>query len=370
MRLAVYNVENLFNRAKVMNQDDWDAGRETLKQFADLNSLLGEGTYTNAKKTKMVALMEALGLEKRDQGPFVILRRNRGALVMRPQGGGIEIVADGRADWVGSLELIPAPINHESMLMTARVIRDVNADILGVVEAESRPALKQFSDEIVSAVEGTPYENVMLIDGNDDRGIDVGIGYRNTATLDFMRSHVTDKQPNGNSIFSRDCPEYHFTMSSGKQLLVMVNHFKSKGFGSQASSNAKRRAQAQRVREIYDERLAGGVDHIAIIGDLNDTPESDPLEPLRDGTSMEDIFTNPSFDDGGFPGTFGLCNASEKFDYMLLSPKLYQRVSGAGVFRKGMWPGVQPVRWKTYDELEEKVHAGSDHACLFMDFDL
>lgn len=370
MRLAVYNVENLFNRAKVMNHTDWAEGQETLKQFADLNALLGEGTYTNAMKTKMVALMEVLGLEKKDQGPYVILRRNRGALVKRPQAGGIQIIAGGRAEWVGSLELIPEPINHESMLMTARVIRDVNADILGVVEAESRPALKQFNDEIVSAVGGTPYENVMLIDGNDDRGIDVGIGYRDTVTLDFMRSHVTDKQDNGNSVFSRDCPEYHFTMPSGKRLLVMVNHFKSKGFGSQASSNAKRKAQAQRVREIYDKRLAEGVDHIAIIGDLNDTPDSDPLEPLHDGTSMKDIFTYADFDNGGFPGTFGLCNASNKIDYMLLSPNLFQRVNGAGVFRKGMWPGVRPARWEVYDELKQKVHAGSDHACLYVDVNL
>jgi endonuclease/exonuclease/phosphatase family metal-dependent hydrolase len=210
----------------------------------------------------------------------------------------------------------------------------------------------------------------MLIDGNDDRGIDVGIGYRNGVTLDFMRSHVTDKQPNGNSIFSRDCPEYHFVMPSGKRLLVMVNHLKSKGFGSQSSSNAKRKAQSQRVREIYDERLAEGIDHIAIIGDLNDTPDSDSLEPLHDGTSMRDIFTHSNFDDGGYPGTFGLCNVSNKIDYMLLSPKLFQRVAGAGVFRKGMWPGVRPPRWETYDELEKKVHAGSDHACLFMDFEL
>jgi endonuclease/exonuclease/phosphatase family metal-dependent hydrolase len=370
MRLAVYNVENLFNRAKVMNHTDWAEGRETLKQFADLNVLMGERTYTGAMKTKMVALMKTLGLEKKDQGPNVILRRNRGALVRRPQAGGIEIIASGRGAWVGSLELIPEPIDHESMLITARVIRDVNADILGVVEAESRPALKQFSDEIVSAVGGNPYENLMLIDGNDDRGIDVGIGYRNSVELDFMRSHVTDKQDDGNSVFSRDCPEYHFTFPSGKRLLVMVNHFKSKGFGSQASSNAKRKAQAQRVREIYDDRLADGIDHIAIIGDLNDTPDSDQLKPLHTGTSMKDIFTHPSFDNGGFPGTFGLCNAANKIDYMLLSPKLFQRVNAAGVFRKGMWPGVQPPRWEVYDELEQQINSGSDHACLFMDFNL
>lgn len=370
MRLAVYNVENLFNRAKVMNETDWSVGDDVLKQFADLNALLGEATYTDARKTKMVALMTALGLEKKDQGEFVILRRNRGALVKRPQTGGLEIVADGRADWVGSLELIPEPIHHESMLMTARVIRDVNADILGIVEAESRPALQQFSEDILPAVGGTPYENAMLIDGNDDRGIDVGIAYRNTVGIDFIRSHVSEKLANGANLFSRDCPEYHFKLPSGKRLLVMVNHFKSKGFGSQASNNAKRKAQAQRVRELYDERLTDGIEHIAVVGDLNDTPDSDPLDPLHTGTSLKDIFTHATFNDGGFPGTFGQCNAANKIDYLMLSPKLFQLVTGAGVFRKGMWPGVQPARWQTYAELEKQVHAASDHACLFMDFNL
>jgi endonuclease/exonuclease/phosphatase family metal-dependent hydrolase len=370
MRLATYNVENLFNRAKLLNQADWADGQVTLRHFADLNALLGEGTYTNAMKVKMVALMKALELEKDDEGSFVILRRNRGELIRRPESGGIEIVADGRADWVGSLELITGPINHESMLMTARVIRDVNADILGVVEAESRPALKQFGDVILKAVGGSPYENVMLIDGNDERGIDVGISYHDNLALDFMRSHVSDKLANGEDLFSRDCPEYHFTMQSGKRLLVMVNHFKSKGGGSQVSNNAKRYAQAQRVREIYDERLAEGIGHIAIIGDLNDTPDSDSLKPLCESASMQDISTHPTFDDGGFPGTFGLCNAQNKIDYMLLSPRLFESVNGAGIFRKGMWPGVQPARWEVYSELERKVHAGSDHACLYMDFDL
>jgi endonuclease/exonuclease/phosphatase family metal-dependent hydrolase len=370
MRLAVYNVENLFQRAKVMNLSDWAEGQETLKNFADLNALLGRKTYTAAAKTKMVELMKALGLEKDDAGPYVLLRRNRGALVKRPQSGGLEIVANGRADWVGSLELIPEPVDHESMLMTARVIRDVDADILGVVEAENRPALKLFSDDILSAVDGAPYENVMLIDGNDTRGIDVGVYYRDTVTLDYMRSHVTDKSETGEVIFRRDCPEFHFTLRNGKHLLVMVNHFKSKGYGSQATSNRIRKAEATRVRNLYKKRLAEGIDYIAIVGDLNDTPNSDPLAPLHSNVSLKDVFTHPNFDNGGYPGTFGLCNASNKIDYMLLSPKLYQRVTEAGVFRKGMWPGVRPPRWDTYDELTEKVHAGSDHASLFADFDL
>jgi hypothetical protein len=45
------------------------------------------------------------------------------------------------------------------------------ADILGVVEAETRPSLDRFNQERIP--EPFTYEHVMLIDGNDTRGIDV-----------------------------------------------------------------------------------------------------------------------------------------------------------------------------------------------------
>jgi hypothetical protein len=58
-------------------------------------------------------------------------------------------------------------------------------------------------------------------------------------------------QDSGKRIFSRDCAEYQFTTPANDRLIVLVNHFKSKGFGSQATSNAKRKLQAQRVKAIY-----------------------------------------------------------------------------------------------------------------------
>jgi len=370
MRLAVYNVENLFQRAEVMDQDTWKEGKKTLKWYAELSGLLGETEYTKAGKAKMVSLMESLGLAQSDTGPFVILRRNRGQLLRRPKGGGIEILAAGRADWIGSLEMIPAPIEEEAMRMTARVMRDVNADVLGVVEAESRPALKHFNEQLLAAVGSVLYENVMLIDGNDSRGINVGVCYRDTLALDSIRTHVSEQRPDGQPLFSRDCAEYRFLTPTGQVLLVLINHFKSKGYGSPAENDARRKAQASRVREIYDQRLNEGVDFIAVIGDLNDTPDSAPLAPLHQGTSLRDIFLHPTFYDGGYPGTYSLCNAANKVDYLLLSPKLFAAVTGGGVFRKGMWPGSRPARWETYTELQAPIDAGSDHACVFMDFDI
>ncbi len=81
MRLASYNVENLFDRARAMNQNEWRAGKPVLEKFAELNALLGQAEYTEAMKKQMVELMVALGLQKSDTGPFVLLRRNRGKTV-------------------------------------------------------------------------------------------------------------------------------------------------------------------------------------------------------------------------------------------------------------------------------------------------
>lgn len=129
MRLAVYNVENLFDRPKAMNLGTWKEGKPILQDFAALSQLLGEVNYTVPRKKRMAELMIRLGLEKDDEAPFVILRRNRGQLLRRPKTGGIEIVAEGRADWAGSLELQDEPVDEVAMRNTARVIHDLKADI-------------------------------------------------------------------------------------------------------------------------------------------------------------------------------------------------------------------------------------------------
>lgn len=372
MRLSVYNVENLFDRAKAMNLDTWEEGRPVLEKFAALNSLLGQVTYSDRDRERMAQLFVELGLEKSDTAPFVILRRNRGGLLKRPQAGGILITAKGRADWVGSLELRDEPINEHAMRNTARVIKDIGADVLGVVEAESRPVLAEFNKDILPAVGAAPFRHVMLIDGNDERGIDVGLMSGPDFPIGRMRSHVDDRQRGDpeKTIFSRDCPEFEITTARGARLLVMVNHFKSKGFGNKADSDNRRRLQAERVAEICAERLADGWEFVAVIGDLNDTPDSAPLKVLVRDSEMKDIFEHPAFDNGGFEGTYGLSNPGNKIDYILLSPALMKKVTAGGIIRKGMWPGSRPKRWETYPELKEPEDAASDHAALWVDLDL
>lgn len=369
MKLASYNVENLFQRARAMDLATWNDGRPVLGLWAEMNQLVNKPGYSPADKKRIVEIMAKLGIAKKDDGgPFVILRQNRGHLVKRTKGGGLEVVANGRSDWIGWLDVKYGEVNEVATRNTAQVIRDVDADVLGVVEAENRAALLRFSKNLMPAVGGTPYEHIMLIDGNDDRGIDVALATRKGYDIESIRSHVDD-QVDGNQVFSRDCPEYGIRTRGNNRLVVLVNHLKSKGFGSAADSNRKRERQARRVREIYQSLRAGGVKFIAVIGDFNDTPDSAPLAPLLQA-NLKDISAHPAFQSDGRPGTYGNGTKSNKIDYILLSPELFRRVTGGGVFRKGVWGGAHGTLWPIYPEMTKAVEAASDHAALWAELDV
>ena len=369
MRIATFNVENLFDRAKALDSADWAVGRPALEAHARLNRLLEEPEYTPAIRDQIVEQLDVLELTRDDEGPFALLRQNRGRLLRRPRAGGVEVVAAGRGDWIGWVELTTEPVDELAMQHAAQVMTDVGADILGVVEAESRIALKRFCDAGVLDGERPRYPHVMLVDGNDERGIDVGVLAARRYPLQRLTSHVDDVDHVG-PVFSRDCPEYLFHTAAGERLVLLVNHLKSKGFGRQADNDARRRRQAARVAELYRRLVADGVRMVAVVGDLNDTPRGAPLAPLLDQTDLVDVAQHPSFTTDGREGTFGNGTASQKIDYVLLSPALFERVTGGAIFRRGVWGGTNGTLFPHYPTMTAAVHAASDHAALYADLDL
>jgi endonuclease/exonuclease/phosphatase family metal-dependent hydrolase len=372
LRIASFNVENLFARAKALNTDSWAAGRPVLAAQAEVNQLFELPSYDQPTKARILTLLTTLGVERSDESGFVRLRKIRGQLLRRPRTGPVQVMADGRPDWIGWVELKTEPVDELAMQHTAMVIRDVNADVLGVVEADSRPALKTFTEALLAEVDGRPFEQVMLIDGNDDRGIDVGLLTRPPYGLRFLRSHIFDTDADG-VIFSRDCCEYHLDTPDSAGLVILVNHLKSKGYSTPGDpQGAKRRLrQATRVAAIYQQLQADGATQVAVIGDFNDDPTSTALQPLLAGTDLRDISNHPNFDFGPRQGTYGGGGAKDKIDYILLSPELFTKATGGAVFRKGVWHGPR-VRnpWPMYDTLTQEVHAASDHAAIYADITL
>jgi endonuclease/exonuclease/phosphatase family metal-dependent hydrolase len=371
MRLASYNLETLFDRARAMALATWAEGKVILDAFGRLNQLLNKPAYTAGDKQQILKLLKDLGISASDDGgKFALLRQNRGKLLRRSGGKPVEVVAGGRGDWIGWVELKTGVVNEIATRNTARVIRDLEADVIGCIEVDDRIALERFNTQLLPAVGAPRFAHSMVIDGNDDRGIDVGLMTRAGIEIAGIQSHVDDADAGGR-IFSRDCPEYALRLPSGEELLLLINHLKSKGFGSQSSSNAKRKKQARRVRAIYEERRAAGASRVAVIGDFNDTPGSDPLAPLlAEGSDLRDVSTHPAFQDDGRPGTFGEGTKSQKLDYILLSPALYQKVETAGVFRKGVWGGKNGDLWEHYPEMTRPAEAASDHAAIWVELAL
>lgn len=370
MRLASYNVENLFARARALNLADPELARPILEKFSELNQLFEEPVYTEEIKARILTLLGDLGISKTNDSRYVVLRENRGQLISSSRLKGTRVVASGRGDWVGWLEMKSDVINEVATRNTAQVVRDVNPDVLAVIECEGRHALREFSHQLLPLVGGETFDNIMLIDGNDDRGIDVGLMTRRGYHIGWMQSHADDKTTLGEYVFSRDCPEYGVRTKAHETVWVLVNHFKSKGYGTQNASDRKRWLQAESVRRIAERLHAEKAELVAIVGDFNDTPDSAPLAPLMKESDFKDVSAHPAFDNGGRPGTFGRSSEREKIDYMLLSPALFERVKGGGIWRKGIWgPNKKPL-WEVYPEMKQPFHAASDHACIWCDLDV
>jgi endonuclease/exonuclease/phosphatase family metal-dependent hydrolase len=367
MRIAAFNVESLFRRPSALNQKTWKDGKPILDDFQRFAEIIAKETYSASDKNVLANIIKKYRLQTRKayQADFFVLNEVRGKLFKVPKGSDEpEIVVSDRADWDGWLELKKDEISSEAIENTARVIKEVNADILAIVEAEDRIALQLFNDQVLKR-HGIAYAHNMLIDGNDSRGIDVGI-YTNLP-LKSIRSNI-DVMAGDARIFSRDCAEYEIQINEDTTLLMLINHFKSKGYGKASDSNEKRRKQAAEVARIYEERKKT-INFITVAGDFNDTPDSPYLAPLLNQTDLKDVMQHLQYLNGSDkrPGTYQSGSASNKIDYLLLSPALWDKVQNVGVERRGVYA---PRTFKSFPEVTSAETAASDHAAVWVDLEM
>jgi endonuclease/exonuclease/phosphatase family metal-dependent hydrolase len=355
-----------------MNLPSWDKGAKVLGDYATLTALMNKDPYSPQDKADMLALIKQNGLAYVDKGTYLELRCLRGKFLQRHHKPKLpEVVASGRTSWVGWVELRTDPVERVATENTAQVIRDVNADIISVIEAESRRALQHFNTQYLRFVKGLGYESVMLIQGNDERGIDVGLMTRKDFEIISIGSHVNERAPSGGPLFSRDCAEYEIRTLQGLTFWLLVNHFKSKGYGDPADGDARRKAQATRVREIYEAHRQAGHERVAVLGDLNDDPSRNPLSPLlASGSDLRDVSESQSFKGDGRSYTWYDTKRSAKLDYILLSPAMFNAMKDAGVNRTGVWDGTKDGKlWKHF-HMEGPQDAASDHAAVWADLQL
>lgn len=360
MRVATFNVENLFSRPVVLNMADNDEAAKILAKISEFTKLLALKSYA-PKKQRIETLYDEI-----EEYIFINIRSSKVGryVITRNQG----LIAKGREDWDGFVDLKRERFSDQTIKFTGKVIKTVKADVQCLIEVESADTLGRFNTDIL----GSFFGDRIVIDGNDPRGIDIALATRKHIPIVTAKTNIFARDDDGKTIFSRDCLEVELKAPGGKPLYVLVNHFKAKDRTPDVS-NRKRELQAAEVSRILRKRYDLASDLVIVAGDLNDEPDSAPLAPLFATPKLHNVL-----DVAGIPAAdrwtyfYGAQSQYNTIDYILVSGALKARVQAAGLERRGIYnlakltngaqtsfPGIN--HWKL---------AASDHAAVWADFDL
>ncbi|WP_422371008.1 endonuclease/exonuclease/phosphatase family protein [Hoeflea sp.] len=314
-------------------------------------------------------------------------------------------------------------LTDDTRQMTALAIAEADADILCLQEVESLDTLHRFEYGYLFKMIGDGYRHKVLIEGNDQRGINLALMVRER-TLDGAPIEVLETTSHAHlsydaagtytpdleglahpneRVFKRDCLEVDLKIGS-KRLTVYVVHFKSMGsprdgLDGRSYSMPVRLAEARTVRKIITERFGAGASskRFVIAGDLNDyserlvitgdrrngydfTPapaEAGAVEALTEGGFTENVVQRRhELDRWTLYHTRGpqerhLC----QLDYLLASPALTRTsrdrlpdIIRAGQPWRTLFPPGQEV--DRYPRTGWDRPKASDHCPVAMTFDL
>ena len=375
LRLATFNANNLFRRPKVFQLEGLSAqAAKVLNDVQKLEQLLTRTSYSGSTGTAIVDLLKKYEFDNSRVFPenrWFHINEVRGKLfrVKRARVGTnskaeIELVATGRSDWMGWLELIRENVNAVSTDNAARVIQAVNADVLCLVEVEDRHTLDRFDRMTLKKFKAS-FRHNLLIDGNDPRGIDIGL--LSQFPIRSVRSHIDDVTAiKKSTIFSRDCPEFEIELPDGRSLWLLGNHFKSQGYGVQAANDAKRLSQAKRVRELLS-RFDLTRDLVVVAGDFNGSPTSAPLKPLLTTPGLFDVLKSPLHQ--GPSWTYH--DGRQQIDYLLVSQALFVTLGSVGIERRGLFHKTNfGGKFPHFPEVTDETTQASDHAAVWAEFQI
>lgn len=230
---------------------------------------------------------------------------------------------------------------REEMVRVAKVIREINADVLALQEVESRGYLQKFVDAMLYDM---GYKHIVHFEGNDGRGIDVCLISRvPVGEVTSHRHHVFKGHDGEGQVFGRDLLRVELLPKGGDSFEVWVVHLKSNSGGKELNEPI-RLGECREVHRIMKRRLEKDPDvSLILCGDFNDEFDTKTIQTIQG----EPPLLKTTFDDVPEKSriTYNRNPYRSMIDFMLCSPAMAER----------MVPGSFRIRAGTNED------SGSDH---------
>ncbi len=359
MKIATFNIQNLFHRDKSLLQKPF--GKNLTDWINELNTLMRKSSTSFTEQDRIRELSFLIGFEKPSPRPYAVLRRRAGFLYMKGLNYSTEPKASDLTKWNGWIELQTTPIRPEATDNKGHVIADVNPDILLLQEIEDRGSLEEFNQIILPKFDCQPFEQSFVVQNEDLKGLELGILLRKDYILKSIKNHTV-----------KTLVEYEIETPTQQTIYILSvklqKQTKDKDF-----TDAIRKNQAKQIAEIYNKHIAEGKNDVIIAGTLNAPSYCDSLSPLLQQTDLKDITKHLSFEvdcDAGDDANYHRLGAYRKGvnikqkDYMLFSPALFNTMKDSGLNRKAMWPEKRP-QWLIYKSVTNKNVAASEHPLVW-----
>jgi endonuclease/exonuclease/phosphatase family metal-dependent hydrolase len=212
----------------------------------------------------------------------------------------------------------PAYASDARLGRLAAILTELDADVVCLQEVENRPLLEAFNREHLGPL---GYE-VVLLEGNDGRGIDVAVLSRLPVGAVTSYRHLRFEDAEGKpQRFRRDL----LRVRIGGPLAadVYVVHLKSQHGGDPA--DVARASEARAAAEVIAAELARDPGYRALIaGDFNDTPDSPTLKELLDIGLVDTCAGTEAVSYNRDP-------YRSRIDFLLLTPALAAGLQGAEI---------------------------------------
>lgn len=364
MKIATFNIQNLFHRD--ISLLDSSPSHCVLKWTEELDFLMQKLKKVNGDLDRIRELSFLLGFETVDRSRYAIFRKRNGRLYFQEKSHSLDMRASELTNWNGWVALQTIPINENAIKNKLKVIADTNADIILLQEVEDRASLTEFNTKMALDFDFIPYEQIMVIEGNNSKGLGMGIMAKPGYSLEGIKNHVHDLHTDGMPLFDIDCPQYTVVTPSGKEITI-IDTYLSK------TDDKKRELQCRRLANIYYKLVSEGKPNVFISGVFHDVNFSSSIAPLLRETDLIDVSKHETFnadtDFGKSSEYFRLgafkqgVNLQQK-EYLLLSPAMYAKLWQSGVNRKGVWRDKKP-NWPIYKSLERKQYAASEYPLVW-----